>query len=146
MKTPMIVVVMSLSLFGCMTIEQKQKSFDDYTASVKVMKEAEGHRVYVCDDRNSCEKAFRLAKIYVQENSDMRVQHSDDSMISTYGPTRKHAIGLKATLTPDKGDKSIIRLSGECKNDPAQYLDPFCPVYLARRYEGFRAFIESKMN
>lgn len=146
MKTLIFAVVTMLFLSGCMSVEQKQKRFDDYATSLEYMKTIEPQRVYVCKNRPSCDKAFRLAKVYVQENSDMRVQHSDDTMISTYAPNRKHQINLKATMVPDKGESSIISISGECKDDPYQYLDPYCPSYLAQRYEGFRKFIESRID
>ena len=62
-----------------------------------------------------CEKAFSLAKVYVQTNADMKVQFSDDTTVSTYNPLDYGYEALQATKTPQAGESASIKLVASCK-------------------------------
>ena len=96
------------------------------------------------DDR--ARKAFRLAKIYVQDNADMKVQFSDDTTISTYNPIKYAYVGLRATRIPGSGDSSTIELVAFCKGmEDRGYFFSLCAQRIAPIYEGFKSYIETRL-
>jgi len=94
-----------------------------------------------------CEKAFSLAKVYVQTNADMKVQFSDDTTISTYNPLDYGYVALQATKTPQAGESASIKLVASCKgmNSGSDLFFNMCASKIAPAYEGFRTYIESRM-
>lgn len=68
-----------------------------------------------CKDEKSCDKAFARAKIFVQEFSDMKIQTSDDTMVTTYNPIEYGDIGLSVTRMPEAGEGAIIKIQPVCK-------------------------------
>ena len=94
-----------------------------------------------------CEKAFSLAKVYVQMNADMKVQFSDDTTISTYNPLDYGYVALQATKTPQAGDSASIKLVASCKGmySGSDLFFNMCASKIAPAYEGFRSYIESRM-
>lgn len=97
----------------------------------------------------SCAKAFQLAKAYVRENADMKVQFSDESSIHTFGPGTGSGkqVGLAASITPGKADTSTIKLTAACQG--SQYRqDPSygeCAIKMTRIYNGFKPFVEQRL-
>jgi hypothetical protein len=83
----------------------------------------------------------------------MRVQNSDETVVSTYGPTETYLVGLSATKTPQKGDSATIELNGACggmfnpntagKDD---YNYAYCANKLTKIYAGFVPFIQPKLD
>lgn len=99
-----------------------------------------------CSNRSSCEKAFSLAKIYVQENADMKIQLSDDTMVSTYNPTEYGYVALRATKIPGAGESSTVQLVASCKGMDVQgYFFAMCARRIAPIYRGFKPYIEPKL-
>ena len=80
-----------------------------------------------CAGMLACNKAFSLAKIFVNNNADMKIRYSDDNSAYTHDPMEPGQIGLKITKRPGLGDSSIIELAASCKGisnpeqDPALY-------------------------
>lgn len=113
-----------------------------------------------CDNKRDCDKAFDLAKIYVQTNSDMKVQFADSTLVSTANtPSRgilderyDSLVSLQATRTPGMGDSAVINLSGFCNGldfyQEYRHTDEFvnCANKLTAIYDGFRPYIESRLK
>ena len=141
----LILIVTAITVAGCATPEQvaqRQKETDEAYAQLE---KSQGGREYTCSDKASCDKAWKLAKVYVQERADMKVQISDDTMISTYRPMSDYRVGLRATSTPGKGDSATIRISAECKDNKYGRQD-ICPAKVALVYMGFKPYIQGKMD
>ncbi|MBD9577945.1 hypothetical protein IB260_21650 [Pseudomonas sp. PDM23] len=68
-----------------------------------------------CKDEKSCNKAFSRAKVFVQQISDMKIQMSDETMVTTYNPTEFGYVGLTVTRSPDVGNEEIIKIQPVCR-------------------------------
>lgn len=97
-----------------------------------------------CPTKPSCDKAFSLAKVYVQQNSEMKIQMSDDTLISTYTSGEYGYISLQATKTLGTGDTATIELGSSCKDAP-DYMQSVCMHRLIPIHAGFKPFIESRL-
>lgn len=132
MKMLMIFVVL---LTGCVSPQMKEESRQAEAA----YKESLNHTSITCPDKASCDKAYQLTKIYINENSDMKVQQSDDTTISTYNPIDWNDVGMSATKTPDKGETSVITIAVNC-------LTPICFRKAAKINNGFKPYVESRLK
>lgn len=94
----------------------------------------------VCDDYYKCKRAFMAAKNYVIDNSDMRVQVSDEYYISTYRPTtyNRGMIGLSARMVPYSNDSYRISIDGECAIEINECLNKLTVIF-----NGFKPSLES---
>ena len=112
------------------------------------MRDSLANSTVTCPDKRTCDKAFTLAKIYVQEHADMKIQSSDDTIVSTYNPTDYGRMALTATRTPESGDSSTIKLVATCKgmDSGSDLFFKMCAERIAPTYKNFKSFIESKMN
>lgn len=140
-----IVVTAAVTLASCATPEQIAQRNKDKEEAYAMLERSQSEREYLCSTKDSCEKAFKLAKVYVQENSDMKIQIADDTIVSTYRPTRDYLVGAKATNTPGKGTSATIKITAECKDSQYGRAD-ICPSKVAALYMGFKKYISSKMD
>ncbi|GEM_PF-2056481 len=101
--------------------------------------------VAACKTRAACDKAFSLTKAYVQENSDMKIQFADDTMVFTYNPLRVGQVALRATRTPDAGDSATIRLDASCKGMNERDNFRLCAHRMEAIYNGFKPYVESRL-
>jgi hypothetical protein len=113
-----------------------------------------------CANKRDCDKAFDLAKVYVQSNADMNVQFSDSTLIATSNTPNRgirddrydQLVELKATKTPESGDSATIDLFAFCNGlefyFDYRHTDAFvgCANKLTAIYDGFRPFIESRLK
>ena len=70
---------------------------------------------FICRDDIECKKAFSIAQIYVNQNSDMKIQLATDTIVETYNPTEDHKIGLRIIKLPLSGSSSEISIETICK-------------------------------
>lgn len=68
----------------------------------------------VCNNDMECKKMYSLAKVFVQQKADMRIQVIDDTVVSTYGPTDIYLCGMTVVKKPSQGDKYEIILQIDC--------------------------------
>ena len=144
MKKILIIALTVTSLVGCVsqeTIALRQNAINE---AQNELSKARENATITCINKRSCEKAFSLAKIYVQENADMKIQFSDDTIVSTYNPIKYGYVGLRASKIPGTGDSSTIELVASCVGMENQFTD--CARRVAPIYKGFRPFIESKLK
>lgn len=162
MKRMLMALVVLALAGGCVSKEQvaaqKAEIEERRTLALKVLKEideAEEKATVHCADKASCDKAFSLAKVYINDNADMRVQISDDTMISTFNPIKTGKIGMSAVKIPDTGDSAKIELTVNCKGldaiqrnlgDPYYQVFELCSGLMLLHYDGFKEFVASRMK
>ena len=140
--------IIALTLTGCVSQEElarRQAAFNEMQSRLSA---SQNNTIVTCPNKQVCDKAFSLAKIYVQNNADMKIQFSDETTISTYNPINYGYMGLNATRTPEVGDSSSIKLVASCKGmyDGGGYFYEMCANRVTPVYEGFKPFIESKIK
>lgn len=144
MKRIAFVVAAASIITGCgpapVQIHRKPSYVTD-TANAKASLEwAKRSSSVKCESETKCKRAFLAAKNYVIDNSDMRIQTSDEHYIATYRPsyTNGGMIGMSARLVPVSGGGYEIRPNGECSIDI-----PECLETLTARIKGFKPYVES---
>lgn len=138
-------LLLILPLAGCLTTQQRQSDATNRENAIARRNAAAAHAWFNCDSATQCDKAFRLTKIYVQQNSSMKIQTADDTIIQTYNPIKVLDSGITARKIPGKGSTERIELFVTC-NDSEFDRSAYCPNRQAQIYEGFRAFLESRMD
>lgn len=162
MKRMLMAVVVLALAGGCVSKEQVAAQQAELSGRreraqevLKKIDEAEEKAVVRCAGKASCDKAFSLAKVYVSENADMRVQISDDTMISTFGPIKTGRLGMRAVKVPDTGDSAKVELTVDCQGldaigkslaDPYYQVFELCSKLMVLHYEGFKEFIDARMK
>jgi hypothetical protein len=147
MRTTFAIFMLAVVLASCASQEEIQRrqraarDVQDRLASAR----SNGGTVN-CPDKRTCDKAFSWTKVYVQDNSKMRVQMSDDTMVSTLGPTQYGYVGLRATKIPGAGDSATIELVATCRGIDDSIFQTDCTDKLVRVYGGFRTFVETRMK
>lgn len=135
-------------LFGCVSQEQLARNQQEINQAKNALDAARLNSSIECKSKPICEKAFSLAKIYVQQNADMKIQFSDETMITTYNPTKYGLVGVSASKILGAGDSATIQLAAICKGMQYYQDNPFyvrCTLRLADIYRGFKPFIESRL-
>jgi uncharacterized protein YcfL len=102
-----------------------------------------------CRNKQTCDKAFRLAWYFVKENSDTTIQYSDDTIVNAFNPTTWGKMGLTVTKTFEKGDLTSIKLSASCKGINRDFKDPIylkCVKKIEDAYLKFGPYIESRLQ
>lgn len=94
-----------------------------------------------CRDALECNKVFALTQIYIVENSQMKIQSANDTIIETFTPTETYAVGARATKIPRAGSTALVSLDLFCGKAKAEY-----DIYSCRRrttlvYQGYVPFI-----
>ena len=119
----------------------RQSSHVERTADAQARLEwAKRSSAVKCNSDAQCKRAFIAAKNYILDNSDMRIQTSDEHYVATYRPSYVNGgmIGLSARVVPVSGGGYEIRPGGECG-----IAIPECIETLITRIKGFKPYIES---
>jgi hypothetical protein len=165
MKKFIIAIAITFSACASLTPTEAQISgmnaaFTNYQNATKT------DLVIACGNKAECDKAFSLANAYINQNSDMRIQHSDDISISTYAPIgawldNLGKLSFSALKTPGSGDSATIELKPSCFGLPEELdavkrplnhiqSDPSfnhrCMDRLAAIYGDFKPYVESRMR
>lgn len=102
-----------------------------------------------CQNKQSCDRAFILAWVFVKENADTTIQFSDDTIVSTFNPIAWGKMGLTATKIPEAGDSATIKLVASCKGINTNVNDAYyikCIEKVENAYLKFKPYIESKLQ
>lgn len=145
MKKLAIVGVLTFAISGCVSQQQIAQRQAEMSALQSRLSAARANSTVTCANKQICEKAFALTKVYVQQNADMKIQHSDDTIISTFNPTQYAYIALQATKMPGSGDTATIQLTASCKGMESSFF-PECASRITPIYDGFKPFVESKLK
>jgi hypothetical protein len=97
-----------------------------------------------CRTTKQCDKAFALTEVYINKNSDMKIQLATRTTIETYSPNKDGMVGIKSVKTPRKGDSSRISLAVECLS--GSNLGGTCVMKLTKIYSEFKTFIEQNLK
>jgi len=95
---------------------------------------------YICTNERQCKKAFTLTQIYISENAEMKIQIATDTIIETYGSSKK--VTMKATRMPGKGSNESIYL---------QAIVPYSSFYVRAKQKkvdlmrGYHNFLKSRI-
>lgn len=142
-----IIIALGLLLAGCAAQQEELRA---QNARDKILwdkiSQAKRASMVVCADKPSCDKAFALTKIYVQQHADMKVQLSDDTLISTYNPIRSGTIGINASKAPSTGQGSVIQITVACRGSEMSYLLNICGPLMVAIYDGFKPYVESRLQ
>lgn len=124
------------------------KSQEERENRLKAMESKLGNlaaNAYVdCRTTKQCDKAFALTEVYINKNSDMKIQLATRTTIETYSPTKDGMVGIKSVKIPRKGDSSRISISVECQE--GTFFRGTCVSKLTKIYSEFRAFIEQNLK
>lgn len=147
MKAVAAASILILSLAGCVSQQELARRQSEINELQSRLSAARQNTSVTCPNKQACDKAFSLAKVYVQENADMKLQFSDDTSVSTYNPIDYAYVALGATKTPEAGDSSSIRLVASCKGmDDGGYFFSLCANRIVPIYNGFKPYIESRIK
>ena len=125
----------------------KREKTRHLVALMQAASEAEASAVYRCSGRRACEKAFIHAQLYLNEVADMKIQVSTGAIVETYSPTDPRQIGGRVTMTPGKGEDSLIGLKLFCKASmPIDVADEACVMRKTKSYSMFRDRIDRSMQ
>ena len=124
---------------------QKEELSRQRSLLVQQLELAKTKAVVSCSTKSVCDKAFSLTKIFIQQNSDMKIQLLDDTLVETFNPVDGGKVSLGALKIPGAGESAHIQLKVNCKDyeisDPTYCLRKMRSVYL-----DFKPFIESALN
>ena len=72
----------------------------------------------LCKDADSCARAWKMAKAYVQNYSGPAIQVASDTLIMTYEPKRDDELGMYVARYPEAGDSARIVMEVVCAATP----------------------------
>ena len=140
------VIACTASLVACVSPQELERNRAAILQTQRDLNNSSAHTAIACNNKASCDKAFSLAKIYIQENSSMKIQISDDTIISTYNPTQYGDVALNATKIPGSGESAMIQIVASCKGMTDQgYFFSVCANRIIQIYSGFKSFILPKL-
>ena len=125
--------------------EARRRKQDELKAKAAELLDAEKSAIVFCPDKPTCDKAFSLTQIYLNQTSDMKIQVATDTIVETYNPTEDGKLGLKAIRVPGKGTSAAITLTATCKDERGQYVE-VCRLGKILAYKGFRPFVEQMLK
>lgn len=146
MKNMLLIVISVIALFGCVSADQRAAKIADNERANRELRESYQNSRVSCANKAQCDKMFSLTKVFVQEFADMRVQMSDDTLISTYGSIDYGKIAMRGTKTPGAGDSATIDLIVTCKgmSTDNEYLSSMCKNRVTLINNLFKNYVETK--
>jgi hypothetical protein len=114
MKATIVIGLAALALIGCASPAEQAKTEKDYTDAEQALAVIQKRATITCTDAAACAKTWRLTKVFVEQNSDMRVRRSDDTAVETYLPAHTGEASFRATYL-DAGAGATITLEGVCR-------------------------------
>lgn len=120
---------------------EEEKDRKAIEAEIKASKRS----FFVCRDKVTCAKAFSLAQIFVQQNSDQKIQVATDTIIETYNPTENMKMGISVIKAPRAGTVEVLTMSPNCKSDSPS-TSRVCRAKRTVAYLGFQSFIEEALS
>ena len=142
-----IAIIAVIVLAGCASPQERQQRQSENAALQSRLSATNLSTTVNCSSKPRCDKAFSLAKVYVQMHADMKIQFSDDTTISTYNPLDYGYVALQATKLPEAGDTASITLVATCKGMyvGSDLFFNMCARKIVPAYEGFKSYVESRM-
>jgi hypothetical protein len=123
--------------------EKKAKALDAAGNLMSRYESAKQNSSVVCTGEKICKKYFQLTQLFINNNSDMKIQVATDTIVETYNPTDLYKIGMKASKYPGKDDSEKIIIDVICKSEAN---DALCIQKETAIYEKFRLFIDMSLQ
>lgn len=123
--------------------EKKAKILDAANNLMPRYELAKQNSSVVCVGEKICKKHFQLTQLFINNNSDMKIQVTTDTIVETYNPTDLYKVGMKASKYPGKDDSEKIIIDVICKSEAN---DVICIQKETAIYEKFRSFIEMSLQ
>ncbi len=102
---------------------------------------------YSCNNASHCSKAFAIAQIFLSENVPMKIESSNDTIVSTYQPIRDQHFHAKVVKIPKRGTKSEVRLTLTCRSDIKSEQDLLqCHAGRKVAYEKFLSYMKANVQ
>ncbi len=99
----------------------------------------------VCKDKLECDKVFSLTQIFIANNSDMKIQVANETIIDTYNATEGMKTSLKAIKMPRSGSAAEILISVNCRDEGRESFKDFCDSKSLRIYSEFPKFVRTNL-
>lgn len=123
--------------------EKKTKFLDAANSLMPRYELAKQNNSVVCVGEKNCKKYFQLTQLFINNNSDMKIQVATDTIVETYNPTDLYKVGMKASKYPGKDDSEKIIIDVICKSEAN---DALCIQKETVIYEKFRSFVEMSLQ
>lgn len=123
---------------------QEEKDQEQRTKEIAAEMEAAKTAVVICTDKTTCNKVFALAQIYVQQNSDQKIQVATDTIIETYNPTEGGKAGMTVIKIPRAGTTEVVQIKPSCNEE--KHYEGVCRLKRTAIYRGFKPFIERSLS
>jgi hypothetical protein len=148
------ILFLLIDLSGCASREEPaqidtQQIDTQMNANAGRLERAAENAKISCQNKQSCDKAFGLAEVFVKENADTTIQFSDDTIVSTFNPIAWGKMGLTASKTLEAGDSATIKLVASCKGINTNINNTYyikCVEKVENAYLKFKPFIESRLQ
>jgi hypothetical protein len=114
MKTTIAIGLAALALIGCASPAQQAKNEKDFSDAENALSVVQKRATITCTDAAACAKVWRLTKVFVEQNSEMRVRRADDTTVETYLPAHTGQATFRANYV-DSGAGATITLEGVCR-------------------------------
>lgn len=117
MRNTISILSMAGLLAGCMPSPAQQVESATNSTYYKYQAELQAatkDAVIKCSNKKQCDKLWSLTQLYINNNSGMKIQLSNDTIIETYNPTQSNTYGFDATKTPGAGETATINLTYKC--------------------------------
>jgi hypothetical protein len=106
---------------------------------------------FTCRDSFECNKAFALTQIFISENSNMKIQTANDTIIETFNPSDLGSIGMKAMKFPRSGSANEIIITISCKTETKvesieEESENLCANFKVSLYEQFVPFVQRNLK
>lgn len=136
-------------LTGCLSQAQLAQRDAQSRAENSALQASFKNTTVRCETKTLCDKAFSLTKIFIERYADMRIQMSDDTLVSTYGPISYGKVAMKATKTPGVGESAAITLAVVCKGlditGPQDMISSMCKQRVAAINDAFKPYVEASL-
>ena len=134
-----LLLICATLLSACAEMVQKQRAVE--TDRRQRLQEAAEKAKFTCTSKKQCDKAFTLAQVFVEQNSDMKIQLVSNTLIQTYSPVRSGTIGITVRRIPNKGESESLELDAWC--DGMWYVDHCNRIWGI--FGDFKPFIDSRL-
>jgi len=123
---------------------QEEKDQEQRVKEIAAEVAARENAAVVCKDKVTCNKVFALAQIYVQQNSDQKIQVATDTIIETYNPTEGGKVGITVIKMPRAGTTELVTITPSCNEE--KHYEKSCRMKRTLIYRGFKPFVERALS
>jgi len=118
--------------------ERRRLLSEEKSTLTKLLEQARAASIVTCVTTAICDKVFSLTKVFIIQNSDMKIQLMDSTLVESFNPTENGKISIRAYKVPGKGDMASIHISISCKELPSKYVDCLSKeIFIFKKFKTF---------